>query len=91
MLASYGETQYNIKMFGRLKDFIKNYQSDIILLIGVILISLLSFAMGYILAKQQNKEPIKIEYNPNLRMKSESTNKLFGVLGYNSDNIRIIL
>ena len=37
------------------------HQSDIILLIGVILISLLSFAMGYIVAKEQEKEPLKIE------------------------------
>ena len=40
---------------------VKDYQSDIILLIGVILISLLSFAAGYIAAKQQNKEPIQFE------------------------------
>ena len=38
------------------------HQSDIILLIGVILISLLSFAMGFIVAKQQEKEPLKIEF-----------------------------
>ena len=78
-------------MLAKLIQFVKSHQADIILLIGVILISLLSFAIGYIVAKQQEKEPIRIEYNPNLRMKSESTNKLFGVLGYNSDNIRIIL
>jgi hypothetical protein len=44
-----------------LKDFIKEYQEDIILVIGVILISLLSFAMGYIIAKEQGKEPIRLE------------------------------
>jgi len=55
---------YNEEMFGKLKDFIRNYQSDIVLVAGVILISLLSFAMGYIVAKQQQKEPIQIE-NPN--------------------------
>jgi hypothetical protein len=43
-----------------LKDFIKEYQEDIILVIGVILISLLSFAMGYIIAKEQGKEPIRL-------------------------------
>ncbi len=46
----------------RIKEFVKTYQSDIILVIGVILISLLSFAVGYIVAKQQEKEPIKIEF-----------------------------
>ncbi|MFH1894682.1 MAG: hypothetical protein ABH813_02175 [Patescibacteria group bacterium] len=68
-LESYGETQYNKKMFGKLENFIKNHQGDIILFFGVILISLFSFAMGYIFAKQQDKEPIKIE-NP----KSEARN-----------------
>ena len=45
----------------KVRTFIDQYLSDIILLIGVILISLLSFAVGYIVAKQQDKEPIKVE------------------------------
>jgi hypothetical protein len=48
-------------MLSKLSQFVKDHQNDIILLIGVILISLLSFAVGYIVAKQQEKEPIKIE------------------------------
>jgi len=44
-----------------IKDFIKEHQEDIVLVVGVILISLLSFAMGYIVAKQQEKEPIRFE------------------------------
>jgi len=48
-------------MLSKLIQFVKARQSDIILFIGVMLISLLSFAMGYIVAKQQEKEPIKIE------------------------------
>ena len=44
-----------------IKDFVKNHLDDIILIIGVILISLLSFAMGYIVAKQQEKELLKIK------------------------------
>jgi len=43
-------------------QFLKEHQADIILVIGVILISLLSFAVGFIVAKQQEKEPIKIEF-----------------------------
>ncbi|PJA84964.1 MAG: hypothetical protein CO145_00120 [Candidatus Nealsonbacteria bacterium CG_4_9_14_3_um_filter_37_13] len=62
-------------MLAKIKNFVKTYQSDIILVIGVILISLLSFAMGYIAAKTQEKEPIKIEY--------ENSN-------YWSGNLRII-
>lgn len=50
-------------MLSKIKEFVKTRQNDIILLIGVILISLLSFAIGYIIAKQQEKEPIKIEYH----------------------------
>jgi len=46
----------------KIKQWTIIHQSDIILLIGVILISLLSFAMGYIVAKEQEKEPLKIEF-----------------------------
>ena len=48
-------------MLTKIKQFVKTYQTDIILVIGVILISLLSFAMGYIIAKQQEKENLKFE------------------------------
>jgi hypothetical protein len=52
-------------MLTKIKEFVKIHQTDIILVIGVILISLLSFAMGYIVAKQQEKEPIRIEFYMN--------------------------
>ncbi|MDI6602864.1 MAG: hypothetical protein QME57_01950 [Patescibacteria group bacterium] len=62
-------------MLQKIKEFVKTYQSDIILVIGVILISLLSFALGYIVAKTQEKEPIKIEYrDTNIRMHTNDTN-----------------
>jgi len=48
--------------FEKIKVFIKEHLDDIVLLVGVILISLLSFAIGFIIAKQQEKEPIKIEF-----------------------------
>ena len=48
-------------MLNRLREFIAAHQHDIILVAGVVLISLLSFAMGYIAARQQEKEPIRIE------------------------------
>lgn len=44
-----------------IKEFIKKNQQDIILVIGVILISLICFFMGYIVAKQEEKEPIRFE------------------------------
>ncbi|MCP6718066.1 MAG: hypothetical protein KJI70_00760 [Patescibacteria group bacterium] len=49
-------------MFEKVIQFIKKYQNDIVLLIGVFLVSLLSFAAGYIVAKEQFKQEIKIEY-----------------------------
>jgi len=49
-------------MLTKLIQFVKDHQGDIILVIGVILISLLSFAAGFVVAKQQEKEPIKIEF-----------------------------
>lgn len=48
-------------ILGQIKQWFIDNQNDIILVVGVILISLLSFATGYIAAKQQEKEPIKIE------------------------------
>ena len=42
-------------------ELVKRYEADIILAIGVILISLLSFAIGYMTAKEEFKEPIRIE------------------------------
>jgi len=48
-------------MLAKFIQFVKKHQADIILVIGVILISLLSFATGYIVAKNYAKEPIRIE------------------------------
>ncbi|HHE76487.1 MAG TPA: hypothetical protein ENL27_00660 [Candidatus Parcubacteria bacterium] len=39
----------------------KKYESEIILFIGVVLVSLLSFAVGYIAAKNQCHNPVRIE------------------------------
>ena len=50
-------------MIEKTKHFIVKYQADIILAAGVVLISLLSFAAGYIVAKQGEKETIQFE-NP---------------------------
>jgi hypothetical protein len=49
-------------MFEKGKNFIKNHLEEIILIAGIILVSLFSFALGYIVAKQEEKKPIKIEY-----------------------------
>jgi hypothetical protein len=52
-------------MLSKVIIFVKGHIDDIILLIGVVLISLLSFAMGYIFAKQQEKTPIQINESSN--------------------------
>jgi len=48
-------------MLSKVTTFVKIYKADIILAVGVMLISLLSFAVGYIVAKEQLKQPITIE------------------------------
>lgn len=48
-------------MIAKLIQFVKKYQADIVLFIGVILISLLSYAVGYMVAQGQEKEPLQFE------------------------------
>ena len=50
-------------MLTKIQNFVKKHLNDTILIIGVILISLLSFSVGFIIAKQQEKTPLRIEYN----------------------------
>ena len=72
------------KLLSKISNGVKIYQSDIILVIGVILISLLSFAMGYIVAKQQEKEPLRIEYrDTNILMYTNDTNRI-SIISINS-------
>ena len=72
------------ELLSKISNGVKIYQSDIILVIGVILISLLSFAMGYIVAKQQEKEPIRIEYrDTNILMHTNDTNRI-SIISINS-------
>jgi hypothetical protein len=48
-------------MLARFLQFVKSHEADIILVVGVVLISLISFAMGYLVAKNQLKAPLKFE------------------------------
>ena len=50
-----------MKIIARIKFFVKTYEKDIVLFIAVFLISSLSFAIGYLSAKEDLKQPIKIE------------------------------
>jgi hypothetical protein len=47
----------------KVKEFFKKNSKEIILAIFIILISILSFALGFIVAKFQEKKPLKIEKN----------------------------
>lgn len=48
-------------MLTKIKRLVKEYQNDIILVIGVILISLLSFAAGYLSASYEEKKLLQFE------------------------------
>ena len=62
----------NMKNFlSKISNWVKDHQDDIILLIGVILISLLSFAVGFITAKQQESQPL--EFKESTYEKNESS------------------
>jgi len=49
-------------MLTKPKEFVKEHQKDIVLFVLVFLISMLSFALGFIVAKLPQKEPLKIEH-----------------------------
>ncbi|MCD6550350.1 hypothetical protein J7K24_02275 [bacterium] len=51
-------------MLANLKRIVKNFKSDIILLIVILLVSLASFGFGYLVAKfSEKKPPLEIKYN----------------------------
>lgn len=66
-------------LLSKISNGVKDNQSDIILLIGVILISLLSFAAGYIIAKQQEKEPIQFEIT---NVQAPMTSKILAIKSF---------
>jgi len=49
-------------MIAKIRDFVKEQFHNIMLFIVIVLLIMLAFAVGYITAKSQFKEPIKIEY-----------------------------
>jgi len=48
-------------MLAKIRDFVKKHRANLILFLMVVLISLFSFAAGYITAKLSEKEPLKFE------------------------------
>lgn len=47
-------------MLAEIKEFVKAHVNDIMLFIIVVLLILFAFAAGYIMGKQQLKEPLQI-------------------------------
>jgi hypothetical protein len=47
-------------MLTKIMDFVKENQDKIVLVICIALIAFLSFSLGYILARTQEKQPIRI-------------------------------
>jgi len=48
-------------MIAKIRDFVKAHFYDIMLFIIVALLIMFAFALGYIIAKYQSKEPIQIQ------------------------------
>lgn len=48
-------------MLSQLKNFVKKNESDIVLVIGVVLVALISFGAGRLTAFRDNKEPLIIQ------------------------------
>ena len=59
-------------MLSNFLKFVKKNQQDIILIIGVVLISLLSFAIGFITAKYPSKQPLQFEMTNDATITDES-------------------
>ncbi|MDP3990852.1 MAG: hypothetical protein Q8P63_00965 [Candidatus Nealsonbacteria bacterium] len=66
-----------LDLWPKISNGARTHQADIVLVIGVILISLLSFALGYITAKTQEKQPIKFEIHENSYNWSGNSRTLF--------------
>jgi len=47
-------------MLAEIKEFVKAHFTDIMLFIIIVLLVMLAFAAGFLIAKQEYKEPLKI-------------------------------
>ncbi|MDD5013451.1 MAG: hypothetical protein PHD93_03630 [Candidatus Pacebacteria bacterium] len=52
-----------MQILAKIIKFVKENKNELILFLTVVLISLLSFSLGYISAKIEEKKPIIINYN----------------------------
>ncbi len=65
MLSKISDFVNPTKLFPALLSWMKRYQADLILVTGVVLVSLLAFAAGYITAKEGQKPPIIFQETQN--------------------------
>jgi hypothetical protein len=49
-------------ILAKIKDFVKAYKGDIILFSIIFLLIILSFAVGFIVGRNQNKTPVVVSY-----------------------------
>lgn len=54
-------------ILAKLQNFVKIYQNEFVLAVGVFLVCLLSFAAGYIAAREHLKTPLYIEEPENIQ------------------------
>jgi hypothetical protein len=50
-----------MNILAKINEFVKDHFNDIMLFIIIVLLVLLAFAIGYIMAKYQIKSPIQIQ------------------------------
>ena len=50
-------------MLAKIIDFVKVHSSDILLFLIIVLLVRLAFAAGFVTAREQFKEPIRIQQN----------------------------
>ncbi len=48
-------------MITKIIQFVKAHQEDVLLFIAVMLVSMFSFSLGFIVAKMEEKEPLQFE------------------------------
>jgi hypothetical protein len=60
-------------MLTKIMDFVKENQDKIVLVVCIVLIALLSFSLGYIFAKTQEKQPLRIIEESLMQIQNENS------------------
>jgi hypothetical protein len=62
-------------MLSKIKDFVKKKESDLVVILGLVLVAVASFGAGYLIAPRAVKSPIIIENNQAAIMPQNSQNQ----------------